>query len=144
MLIPTPPMSIPVAKFCHLPGTERCLKQADQHSSAAAAPLEGKSRSALHSKNVVWMRKPIYISSGGNGQWQTTRQSWWLSKSVRLVVFFWFFRYQYRNLNNFGSLFVYLIESTPMETRVPAPLFLPINFIPPGRPTDEKKDLIAN
>jgi|688.fasta_scaffold2635897_1 hypothetical protein len=49
-------MSIPVAEFFRLPGTERCLKQ-------AAAPVPGKSRSDLHSKNVSWLKKPIYISN---------------------------------------------------------------------------------
>jgi hypothetical protein len=31
-----------------------------------------------------------------------------------------------------------------METREPPPPFPPINFIPPERPTDEEKELIAN
>jgi hypothetical protein len=29
----------------------------------AAAPVPGKSRSDLHSKNVSWLKKPIYISN---------------------------------------------------------------------------------
>jgi hypothetical protein len=59
--IPNPPMS--VAQYCRLPGTERILKQANQHSSAAPVPGKSRSRSDLHSKNVSWLKKPIYISN---------------------------------------------------------------------------------
>ncbi len=60
---PTPPMSIvrspmeiPVAHFCRLPGTGRCLMQ-------AAPSVPGQSRNDLHSKPVSWLKKPIYISN---------------------------------------------------------------------------------